>query len=194
MELDRGAIADALTAVGELLAAADERAAIVVTGGATLNLLGIVQRTTTDVDVIAAARRAEDGTWVLEDARPFPPPLARAVRTVARDFDLDEDWLNAEVGMQWSQGLPPWTLDEIEWRNFGDGLDVGLVGRRTLIALKLFAVVDRGIGSVHFQDLQSLSPSDRELTESKTWVLTQDSGARWPALVEEAVTNVERDR
>ena len=47
----------ALRALGELLAAADEPAAVVVVGGATLNLLGVVRRATNDVDVIARVSR-----------------------------------------------------------------------------------------------------------------------------------------
>jgi len=43
----------ALTRVGDLLAADGERFAVVVLGGAALNLLGVVDRTTRDVDVVA---------------------------------------------------------------------------------------------------------------------------------------------
>lgn len=118
-ELDRKALRHALTAVGELLANENESVAIVVTGGATLSLLGIVDRATSDVDVIARAGRGEDGAVELEPPEPFPDALERAIHTVARDFELDEDWMNAVVGMQWSQGLPPWFRDEIEWTNYG---------------------------------------------------------------------------
>jgi hypothetical protein len=45
----------ALRALGELLERRKATAAIVVVGGTALNLLGIVQRSTRDVDVIAVA-------------------------------------------------------------------------------------------------------------------------------------------
>jgi len=48
----RTAIESALTAVGERLAHAHESCAIVVLGGAALNLLAIVDRPTIDVDVL----------------------------------------------------------------------------------------------------------------------------------------------
>lgn len=51
-------IESALQAVGELLAADDFRFGVVVIGGATLNLLGVVDRATRDVDVVAVRRRA----------------------------------------------------------------------------------------------------------------------------------------
>ena len=48
-------------AVGDLLDADGERVGIVVVGGASLNLLGLVQRTTSDVDVIAATTPGSSG-------------------------------------------------------------------------------------------------------------------------------------
>lgn len=193
-EFDGNLIQDALTAVGELLAAEDARATIVVTGGATLNLLGIVQRTTGDVDVIARARQDENGSVRLDQPEPFPPALDRAVRTVARDLGLATDWMNAEVGSQWSQGLPPWIMDEIEWRNYGGALDVGLVGRRTLVSLKLFAAVDQGRESVHFQDLLRLGPDDSELEEARSWVVEQDAAPGWSEAVDGTIADVKRNR
>lgn len=185
-------IEEALSAVGELLAAERTHVSIVVVGGATLNLLGIVRRSTRDVDVIARAFRDEEGTLHLTRAEPFPPALRTAIATVARDLGLPGDWMNAEVGMQWSQGLPPWILADIEWRPHA-GLSVGLVGRRTLIALKLFAAVD-GTSRVHLQDLLALRPSDAELGESAAWVEGQDAAAEFPALVAEVVAHVRRSR
>lgn len=184
----------ALRAVGELLAAEDEHIAIVVVGGATLSLLGVVQRATSDVDVIARASRAPTGELRLERALPFPPALARAIRTVARDFGLPDDWMNAVVEAQWTQGLPPGLLEDITWRKYGAGLDVGLVGRRTLIDLKLFAAVDRGPGSVHLQDLVALDPSEEELQRAAAWILTQDAAPEWASLVAEVIEHVERSR
>ncbi|HEX9887605.1 MAG TPA: hypothetical protein VGA70_13995 [Longimicrobiales bacterium] len=119
----------ALQAVGELLAADDEHTAIVIVGGATLNLLGVV-------------RRPQD----------------------------------------------------ITWRNYGGGLDVGLVGRRTLINLKLFAAVDRGPRSVHLQDLVALNPTEEELEGAAAWVFIQDAAPEWPSLVNEVIEHVERSR
>ena len=46
-------IEKALDALGELLTAEGTEFGIVVLGGAALNLLGIVERTTRDVDVLA---------------------------------------------------------------------------------------------------------------------------------------------
>lgn len=121
------------------------------------------------------------------------PALARAIRTVARDLGLRDVWMNAVVGAQWAQGLSPGLLEGTTWRNYGGGLDVGLVGRPTLIALKLFAA-DRGQLSVHVQDLIALAPSADELEFAAAWVRTQDAAPEWASLVDAVSAHVERNR
>jgi len=162
----------------------------VVVGGASLNLLGMIERATHDVDVIARASGVDGlGPADLHPGQPLPEALSRAVRKVARDYALREDWLNAEVSSQWSQGLPPTLPQDIEWRRFG-ALDVGLVGRRTLIALKLFAAADRGSRSVQLQDLRELTPTEDELKEAEEWVLTQDASPLFPRMVTGVIEHV----
>lgn len=194
-EFDIGTIRSALRSVGELLAAEGERIPVVVVGGAAMNLHGLVERTTSDVDVIAQADR-DDDSFRLKEAEPFPEALNRAIATVARDLELPEDWMNAMIGQQWQQGFPPSMGKEIEWTNYGGGLDVGLVGRRTLIALKLYAGASdyADWGSVHFQDLLALEPTDAELNEAKEWVFTQDLADGWPDVVDQVVEHVRRNR
>jgi hypothetical protein len=186
-------IENAFRHTGDLLKADGEEAAVVVVGGATLNLLGIVRRTTSDVDVIAQAFREPGGRLRLGQAEPFPAALERAIETVARDLGLEPDWMNAVVGKQWVAGLPPGIEHDVEWRGYG-GLRVGLVGRRTLIALKLFAAVDQGARSVHMQDLLALVPADVELAEAAAWVVTQAAAAEFPRLVQQAVEHVAQHR
>jgi len=61
----------ALQRVGELLDADGHAYAIVILGGAALNLLGIVQRPTTDVDILAFVR---SGRLDRTGERPLPRP------------------------------------------------------------------------------------------------------------------------
>lgn len=186
--LDSSALEELLMAVGEHLAAADETVAIVVVGGGALSIMGWVDRTTNDVDVIARARR-EEGRWVMGPPEPLPDVLVEAVARVARDYGLPTDWLNTAVAMQWRTGLPGRFVEEVEWRAFG-ALEVGFAGRSSIIALKLFAAVDQGSESVHFQDLIALDPLDSELEDAADWVARQDPTPGFPALVEEEVANV----
>jgi len=178
------------SALGEHLAAARASAAIVVVGGSTLSIRGWVERTTKDVDVIAQATASASGKS-LRPAEPLPRALVDAVERVARDFGLPQDWLNTVIGAQWDFGLPPGFAQEIEWREFGP-LTVGFAGRQSIIALKLFATVDQGPKTVHMQDLITLAPNPEELDQACGWVLSQDEGDVFPALVEEMREYVQR--
>jgi hypothetical protein len=183
----------ALTRVGELLAARGEQAAVVVVGGAALNLHGVVKRTTTDVDVIAFGVPTDLPSALAEATQPLAGPLARAVRTVAGDMGLPEDWMNSGPALQWIQGFPPGMGTRVEWRQYG-ALRVGLASRYDLICFKLHAATDiGGPAHVHYKDLLALLPSDAELRDAAAWVRTQDAGPRFPQNLETVVTHVRRD-
>lgn len=192
----------ALAALGELLAANGEDARLVAVGGAALRLLGLVDRTTTDVDVIARVRSGPTtgpdgpGPSAVFHPEPLPEAVVRAAAAVARDLGLPSDWLNTEIAAQWRTGLPPGLGDDLTWLRFGGppgGLELGLVGRRTLIALKLFAAVDRGPKSVHFQDLRALAPTRDELASAAEWVRTQDENPIFGDLVDQVVDRTLQD-
>ena len=181
-----------LNAVGSHLEAQKSEAAIVVVGGATLSVLGIVDRTTKDVDVIAQATRDDDDSWTLTPPVPLPEVLQKAVALVGRDYGLAADWLNTEVGAQWRQGLPDSILQDMEWRQY-TALWVGFAGRQTLITLKLFAAVDRSPESVHYQDLLALQPTPGELATAERWVVGQDTSEHFPILIQDVISHVRRD-
>ncbi len=163
----------ALQRLGELLAAAGQRYSVVAIGGAAMNLLGYVNRTTTDVDLIAFGGNG-GGAPIAPPPDPLPEPLLRAARTVARDLGLDPAWLNAGPASQWQTGLPPGLQSRLHWQEFGS-LRVGLADRRDLIFLKLYAAADdTGPRSVHFQDLVALTPTGPELEDATAWVAAQD--------------------
>jgi hypothetical protein len=163
-----------LAAVGEWLASEGVEVGIAVVGGTALNLLGIVERTTSDVDVLAILRREGDPGGTLVPPEPLPEPLRRAIGRVARDFQLPPDWMNTVVALQWQTGLPPGLEGRLHWKQYG-GLRVGLADRVDLIFLKLYAAADSGgPTSVHVQDLLALHPSDRDLEAAAIWVGEQD--------------------
>ena len=184
----------ALRAVGSLLRAEGAQVGIVVVGGASLGLLGLVPRTTRDVDVIALVAEGEvERKPELVPPEPLPEPLRHAIRTVARDFGLPKDWMNTDVALQWRFGLPSGFEEDITWRVY-DALQVGLVGRRGLIGLKLFAAVDGGPEGVHFQDLVALQPTESELAEAAAWVRTQDASPIFLSMVAEVIAHVRERR
>ena len=183
----RTAIESALTAVGERLAHAHESCAIVVLGGAALNLLAIVDRPTIDVDVLARA----DDTGAIEPPDPLPDALRRAIAAVARDRGLLENWMNTTVADQWRSGLPPGLAERIEWRRYG-ALRVGIVGRRDLICFKLYASADQtGPDNVHVRDLLALKPNPEDREGAAEWVRARDSSPEFHAVVARVVAYVQ---
>jgi hypothetical protein len=157
-----------LRALGEQLAARGERYELVVIGGSALLALGLVERTTKDVDIVAL--RSGDH---LEGAKPLPKGLRAAGDLVARDFSLQPEWLNAGPTDLLDFGLPEGFTDRLERRDYGEGLVVYLASRYDQIHFKLYAAVDQGPGK-HEQDLRALAPSEAELVAAARWSRTQD--------------------
>ena len=182
----RAALEAALAAVGERLEFAGESCRILVVGGAAMNLLGVVDRATIDVDVLALA--ADNGA--IRPPDPLPDNLVRAATAVARDLGLDERWINSTVAGQWRFGLPPGIDQGIEWRRYG-GLAVGIAPRRALVFFKLYASADQtGPDNVHTRDLIALGPSDEELAAAAAWVAEQDAGPEFRSVIEKVVRHV----
>ncbi|MEO6332487.1 MAG: hypothetical protein ABIP09_08065 [Gemmatimonadaceae bacterium] len=180
--------------MGQLLAYESQSYAIVVLGGAALNLLGIVERPTSDVDILAFARPEQGRPHQLrEPPEPMPEPLRRAIREVARDMRLEEDWLNVGPALQWRAGLPPGLAGRVHWRQY-NALHVGLVDRYDLIFFKLFAAADSpGPRSVHYRDLVALGPTGGELDAAAEWVQTQDAAPEFTQILQKVVSHVRHD-
>ena len=193
-EMDVARLERALQRVGELLEAGGREYAITIIGGAALSLHGWIHRTTDDADILTFATSSEEHD-LREAPDPLPLPLQEAIETVSRDLGLKRGWLNRGPARQWRTGLPPGFAERVSWRRYG-GLQVGLAGRIDLIALKLFAEVDRGnltSRGLDQNDLVQLTPTKDELAWAAKWVKTQDAGPQFPEMVEKVVTNVERE-
>lgn len=181
----------ALQATGELLARRGQTAAVVIVGGTALNLLGVIERATRDVDVIAAATpRARGDPRTIRPPDPLPQPLLDVIAIVARDLGLPPDWMNTTVGGQWQSGLPRGFASRIAWRREG-GLWIGLAGRLDLIYLKLYAAADDvGPTSRHYKDLVALRPTQDELARARSWIRRQDPSPDVARAVESVVRHV----
>ncbi|MQB01925.1 MAG: hypothetical protein GEU78_16905 [Actinobacteria bacterium] len=86
--LGRTQLNQALEALAAQLEAKGKRRELVVIGGSGLIALGLIERPTRDVDVVALA--SQHG---LEPADPLPADLREAAQRVAADLDLEEKWL-----------------------------------------------------------------------------------------------------
>lgn len=159
---------DLLRALGEQLVAARQHFEIVVIGGSGLLALGIVERTTRDVDIVALRVGSE-----LEGADPLPESLRRARDRVARDFGLPESWLNTGPTSLLDFGLPEGFVGRLSSRSYGEGLTVHFASRLDQIHFKLYAAVDQGAGK-HSADLEALAPTRKELLQAGSWARTHD--------------------
>lgn len=166
LEPDR--ILELLSALGERLAHSETSVELVVIGGSALTILGLVERPTRDVDVVALLDGGE-----LRSAKPLPGDVVEARNAVAADFGVSEGWLNSGPGdlLQW--GLPDGFVERLTRRDFGSTLTVHLASRLDQIHFKLYALVDQGLGR-HEEDLRRLSPTPDELRAAARWTITQD--------------------
>jgi len=169
MDFDRDRVGTALSALGEQLRLAGERYELVVIGGSGLLALGLIDRTTRDVDLVALRREGE-----LIDPRPLPQSLLDARDRVADDFGLPRNWLNAAPSGLLDFGLPAGFADRLERRDYGLALTVWLASRLDQIHFKLYALADHSPGSKHDLDLRALEPTREELVSAARWAITHD--------------------
>ncbi len=168
MQIDQSHANRLLSALGEQLDATQAHLEIVVIGGSALLALGLIERTTRDVDLVALL---EDGGLV--DPKPLPEALLAARGRVAADFGLDEEWLNAAPSALLDFGLPQGFVARLESRRYSPSLTVHLASRFDQIHFKLYALVDQGPGK-HDADLQALAPTRNELLQAARWSITHD--------------------
>jgi hypothetical protein len=144
---------------------------MIVCGGAALNVLGYIRRTTKDVDVVALVEKnGKSISLVKED--PFSPLLKQAADKVRKDFNLPENWLNPGPASVMDFGLPKGLMERAETRFYGNVLIIRYLGRYDQIHFKLHAAVDQG--GKHFDDLLALNPSSQELEDAARWSMTHD--------------------
>jgi hypothetical protein len=182
--LNAGRAYTLLAALGDQLTLRDARYTLAVVGGSALLALGLVTRTTRDVDVLAIL---DDGELV--SAEPLPPSLLDAAQVVARDFAVPADWLNAGPASLLDFGLPEGFLQRAQHRQYGEALTVLFASRIDQIHFKLYAVVDQGAGR-HLADLQTLEPTEDELLEAARWSRTHDPSEGYRAVLLEVLTHL----
>ena len=177
MLADRQLLERALAVLGSVLRARGLEYEIVVVGGSAMLLRDLVPRVTPDVDIIAMVR---SGRYVPPR---LPNELLDAVADVGTNLGIGEDWLDSGPGDMLSGGLPPGFDERTKRFDYG-GLVVHVADRVDLVSLKLFAVLDKGMSSKHFQDLKALDPSLQELTVAIEWLRRRYEGEDWPEKVE----------
>lgn len=182
MELDLTTLENALMMLGQRLERAKQKFEVVAIGGASLVLLGYIDRTTKDLDLVAII---EEGH--LKSAKPLPIGLIKEISAVGMALEIGEDWVNAGPASLLEAGLPDGFAERLVFRNYGN-LTVHFASRWDQICFKLYAAVDQGPDSKHFADLKRLEPTQQEISASKQWCLTQDVSVEFSIMLEQAVS------
>jgi len=163
-----------LTALGEQLEKlTDQTIELLVCGGSALNVLGLIQRATEDVDILAYVKRNEGQEVFFVKAEPLSPELKMAAEKVARDFNLPDRWLNSGPTSAVDLGLPEGLMERVITKQFGPKLIIHFLGRYDQIHFKLYAAVDQGAGK-HLDDLLLLNPTSDEIEDAARWSMTHD--------------------
>ena len=176
--IGRAQLETALAALGELLAARELHYEVVLVGGGNLILRELINRPTTkDLDILGELT----GNGVTP-IRPLPGQLHDAVVDVGRTYGLANDWLNTGPDSLLDLGLPEGFIGRLERRDFG-GLVAWLAGRFDMVCFKLYAAVDQGARSRHFQDLRDLEPEIDELLAAARWASSHDPSPGFRSLL-----------
>lgn len=159
----------------ELARRGSARTEICVIGGTALNMIGVVERPTRDIDIVALAHTDHSGIIRIGDSRLLPEVLVESARAVAREFGIEEDWLNSGPTSLLDAGMPEGFAGRLETREYGTVLAVHFAGRLDQICLKTYAAAD--VSGRHLTDLLALNPVRDELDFAFRWTMSQDASA-----------------
>ena len=174
---------------GKLKQKRAEQVNLVVCGGSSLIITGLISRTTMDVDILAFAKLVDPGQILIIPADALSQELVESAREVARDLGLSEKWLNNMAHEESNFGLPIGFEERLQSHSYGDVLTIYFIGRLDQIHFKLHAAVDQGMGR-HVNDLLALNPTAAEMELAARWVLTQDAGAQFPDVLKQALRKI----
>jgi hypothetical protein len=181
VEFDSSTLHQALTVLGNLLSDRHLHFEVVAIGGGGLLLLGMISRSTKDVDLVALV---DHGNFV--SAKHLPPPLLEAIGEVGRALRLGNNWVNTGPSDLFSMGLPDGFADRMSTHHYR-GLTLHLAGRFDQVCFKLYASVDQGPDSKHFADLKLLKPTQAELEIAASWCKTHDVSEEFSTTLSEAL-------
>ena len=147
----------------------------VVCGGAALGLQQLQSRPTRDVDVLGSWDKA---ALSLVSIGSFSEQLLACINRVAANHPelagLGRNWVNLGPGALARAGLPEGFADRLREVRIGNKLTLHLLGRRDLLALKLYAAADERDPrqAIHYADLRGLAATFEELDWAVGWIRT----------------------
>ena len=171
----------ALEVLGSYLSDKGLKYELAAIGGGALLLLGRIIRPTKDLDIVAL-KNGND----LISANPLPAPLLAAIKEVGLALKLPKDWINSAPADLWKMGLPEGFQDRLDPIYYG-GLTLYCASRFDQICFKLYASVDQGPDSKHFEDLKRFQPTKEELNKAGIWCKTHDVSEEFAKNLAEAM-------
>lgn len=180
--IDTGLLQESLHLLHEQLVLQDmPKTELVICGGSALIAMGLVLRTTRDVDIVALMRSGR-----LESSSPLPDYIIAAAHRVAEMLHLPPDWLNNGPASQLTMGVPDGFADRLHGVEIGELLHVYYIDRIDQIYFKTFASADRG--GYHIDDLKQLNPTEEELYAAAQWCMSQDVSEGFRYILKEMLT------
>jgi len=170
--LDKATIENLLTALGKQIELMKEGPIeIVVCGGASLNVLGQIRRTTKDIDIMGIIKRDKSGKLDIIEAV-LPQWFTDAADRVKKDFNLAGNWINVEATSIVRFGLPKDFTARMIKKRYSKALWVYYISKLDQIHFKLYASADKG--GHHVVDLIDLKPTNKEIEQAALWSMTHD--------------------
>lgn len=153
--LNETIITKALNRLSEVLYEAKESRTLLLAGGAALQLLGFHHKTvTTDIDNLL----------------PMDEVLKNAVKAVALEMNLQENWLNSHSSSFTQKNIN--YMKDAKNIIETDSLTVKIVSIENFIDLKVRAQIDRGFD---LEDIVALKPTKDHLLKLKQIILHEGS-------------------
>ena len=137
-------------------------------GASALCVLGILSRSTMDVDVLGIISDES----ILVPCEHFSPEMETAIAASGRELGLPNDWFNGSASTLLQRSLPIGALERSgkHRMKFGPCLVVRFLDRMDQVALKLFASMDSKDGQRHLKDLEEISPTRSEILHAIEWM------------------------
>lgn len=151
--LNETIITKALNRLSEVLHEAQESRTLLLVGGAALQLLGFHHKTvTTDIDNLL----------------PMDEVLKNAVKAVALEMNLHDNWLNSHSSSFTQKNID--YMKDAKTIIETESLTVKIVSVENFIDLKVRAHLDRGFD---LEDIVALNPSKHHLLKLKKIILSE---------------------
>ncbi|MCB0879905.1 MAG: hypothetical protein KDC46_13110 [Thermoleophilia bacterium] len=175
-EIDR-----ALRLLGDELARRRIIAELVLLGGASLLARQLIERATTDIDVLGV--RLPNG--VVRSGYPLLPEIRDVANEIGLALGLDELWLDDRPGSDFANAAPAGFEQRLERATFG-ALVVWHLSAHDICVIKICATAERWgeVPNKHWEDVVALKPSTDDLAAARrfadrTW---SPHSAAWSAL------------